>query len=55
MIMLVAIVIIIRKDFVSEPGQGKEAFSHAFLGRVRHSDHVKTEGTKNTAKHCLPQ
>lgn len=45
-IMLIAIVIIIKKDFVSEPGQGKEACSHSFLGRVRHSNHVRTRNQK---------
>lgn len=55
MIMLIAIIIIIRKDFESEPGQGKELFSHAFLGRARHSNHIKTERTKNTIKYPLSQ
>lgn len=45
-LMLIAIVIIIRKDFVSEPEQGKEACSHAFRGRVRYSNHVKTRNQK---------
>lgn len=55
MITLTAIIIILRKDLVPEPEQGEEPFSHAFLGRARHSDHVKTEGTKNIAKCPLPQ
>lgn len=54
MIMLRAI-IILRKALVAEPGQAKEPFSHAFLERARHSDHIKTEGTKNTTKYPLPQ
>lgn len=55
MIMLRAIIIILRKALVAEPGQAKEPFSHAFLERARHSDHVITEGTKNTTKYPLPQ
>lgn len=45
-IMLVAIVMIIRKDFLSEPGQEKEACSHIFLGSVRHSNHIKKRSQK---------
>lgn len=55
MIMLIAIIIIIRKDFESEPGQRKEPFSHVFLGRARHAKHIKTERTKNTVKYPLSQ
>lgn len=43
MIMLTAIIIIQRKDLVVEPEHREEPFSHAFLGRARHSDHVKRE------------
>lgn len=38
-----------KNIFDSEPELGKEPFSHAFLGIARHSQHSKTEGTKNTA------
>jgi hypothetical protein len=44
-----------KKGFCIRAKAGKRAFSHAFLGRARHSNHVKTEGTKNTAKRPLPQ
>lgn len=55
MITLTAIIIIIRGDLVAEPEQGRKPFSRAFLGRTRHSNHVKTEGTKNIAKNLLPK
>lgn len=55
MIMLTVIIIIQRKDLVVEPEHREEPFSHAFLGRARHSDHVKKEKNKNIVKYPLPQ
>lgn len=51
--MTVLIAIVPRKESASEPGQGTQP-SQALLGRAQPSNHVKTQGTKNTANCPLP-